>query len=368
MYNWQQTDWRHFRYEAEKYTSYLLEFIELVGESVGYQNSLSEAGQAETIVTLLVKEALKTSAIEGEMISRADVISSIRKNLGYPTPTLNIKDKRSEGIALLLVQCRATYQEDLSEKMLFQWHQWLMRGNYSVNVGVWRTHLEPMQVISGTVGKEKIHFEAPPSSKVPAEMELFIRWFNDSKPDGPKPILNPLIRAAIAHLYFETIHPFEDGNGRIGRIIAEKALAQNLKRPILMSLSTAIEANKLQYYQALQQAQRSNDLNLWITYFSQTIVAAQRNFIKTISFLLKKAAFFDSHRARLSTSQLKVLGRMLEEDGEFVGGMNAKKYGSIAQVSKATATRHLQDLVDKNILIVHGNARNTNYQVNLEPL
>lgn len=367
MYNWQLNDWPQFRYEESAFTEIALSFVELAGQSLGYLNGLPGNEQAESIVTILVKEAIKTSSIEGEFISRADVISSIRKNLGYTTPAYHIKDKRSEGIATLLVKAREDFNQNLTEDVLFAWHRSLMLGNMNINIGQYRSHSEPMQVISGSIGKEEVHFEAPPSAQVPSEMKAFLSWFNNSKPDGPSPIPNLLIRAAIAHLYFETIHPFEDGNGRIGRVIAEKVLAQGLKRPILMSLSTAIEADKKAYYAALKQAQRTNDLNLWIQYFSETILAAQQEFIETIDFLLKKTAFFDRHQRQLNEAQLKVLNRMLEEgEGNFKGGMNARKYQSISKVSKATATRHLQDLVEKEILIVQKGGRSTQYQVNLE--
>jgi Fic family protein len=176
-----------------------------------------------------------------------------------------------------------------------------------------------------------------------------------------------LIRSSIAHLYFETIHPFEDGNGRIGRVIAEKALAQGLKRPILMSLSNTIEADKKAYYAALKQAQRTNDLTNWIHYFSETILKAQQEFIQTIDFSLKKTHFFEKYLPQLNQAQHKVISRMLEEgEGNFQGGMNARKYQSISGVSKATATRHLMDLVEKNILMVQKGGRSTEYQVNLE--
>ena len=367
VYNWQQKDWLRFQYDEQKVAQTALRFAELAGQSVGYLNGLAERNQADTIVTILVKEAIKTSEIEGEMISRADVISSIRKNLGFETETHVIKDKRSEGIAMLLVKSRENFAADLSQEMLFEWHKMLMRGNHSIIAGEWRTHAEPMQVVSGSIGKEKIHFEAPPSVKVPTEMKAFISWFNASNHDGSSPIENPIIRSAIAHLYFETIHPFEDGNGRIGRVIAEKALAQGLKRPILMSLSTAIEAKKKNYYQALQEGQSGNKINNWIQYFGDMILEAQADFIQSIHFLLKKTAFLDAQKSKLNESQLKVIYRMLNEGEEaFLGGMNARKYQSISHVSKATATRHLQDLVDKKILVATGNGRNVNYQVNLE--
>jgi Fic family protein len=366
QYNWEQEDWRHFQYNESEFTAIALEFTALAGESQGYIQSLSGNEQAETILAILVKEAIKTSAIEGEFLSRVDLVSSIRKNLGYPTPSFHIKDKRAEGIAILLVKARENIEADLTEKQLFEWHKLLMLGNNVVNSGQYRSHSEPMQVVSGAIGKEKVHFEAPPSARVQAEMQLFFEWLNETKPGGKMPIPNLLIRAAIAHLYFETIHPFEDGNGRIGRIIAEKCLAQGLRRPILMSLSTAIEADKTSYYEALKKAQRTNELTEWIHYFSETILKAQRDFLAMIDFLIKKAAFFDRHQSQLNEAQTKVINKMLE-DGEatFVGGMNAKKYQTITQVSKATATRHLQDLVEKGILVAQQGGRSTNYQVNL---
>lgn len=365
MYNWQLKDWRQFQFNENEFTALALSFMALAGESQGYVQSLSNTNQAESIITLLVKEAIKTSAIEGELLSREDLVSSIRKNLGYSVSD-SIKDKRSEGIATLLVKARAEFESDLTEIQLFEWHRLMMLGNTTINAGQYRSHTEPMQVISGAVGKEVIHFEAPPSAQVPAEMKMFFEWFNETKPGGKKPITNLLIRAAVAHLYFETIHPFEDGNGRIGRIIAEKTLAQGLKRPILMSLSTTIEADKKSYYAALKQAQRTNDLTAWIHYFSETILKAQQDFISTINFTVKKSTFFDTYKLQLNAAQLKVIKRMLEEGQEFVGGMNAKKYQSITQVSKATATRHLQDLVEKGILILKQGGRSTSYQVNLQ--
>lgn len=366
QYNWQQTDWRNFQYDEKNFTQMTLAFMEIAGQSQGYLKGLNSAFQEVSIVDILVKEAIKTSAIEGELISRADVISSIRKNLGYTSPSLIIKDKRSEGIAMLLVKAREEFEADITEAMLFDWHRLLMRGNHTFEVGKWRSHSEPMQVISGAIGKEKIHFEAPPSVSVPQEMALFIDWFNATKPDGISPIHNTIVRSAIAHLYFETIHPFEDGNGRIGRIIAEKALAKGLKRPILMSLSTAIEADKKAYYEALQKAQSSNHIHDWIDYFGKTILKAQDDFIKSIDFILKKTAFFDTHKSLLNVEQEKAISRMLEEsETGFKGGMNARKYQSINRVSKATATRHLQDLVEKEILIVKNSGRSTSYDVNI---
>lgn len=366
-YNWEQEDWLKFRYKESEFTAIALEFTALAGESQGYVQSLSGVEQTETILSVLVKEAINTSAIEGEFLSRIELVSSIRKNLGYTTPGHSIKDKRAEGIAILLVKARENINDDLTEVQLFDWHNLLMLGNKNINSGQYRRHSEPMQIVSGAIGKETVHFEAPPSVQVQAEMEMFFNWFNETKPDGKRPIHNLMIRAAVAHLYFETIHPFEDGNGRIGRIIAEKTLAQGVKKPLLMSLSTAIEADKKSYYTALKKAQRTNEVTEWIHYFSKAILKAQQDFMLTINFLLKKTTFFDRYQTQLNEAQTKVINRMME-DGEsvFVGGMNARKYQSIAKVSKATATRHLHDLVVKGILTSQKGGRSTNYQLNME--
>lgn len=365
MYNWQQNDWRRFRYNENLFTEKALTFMALVGESYGYIQSLSNTERNESVVDLLINEAIKTSAIEGEFLNRIDLASSIRRNLGYQTPSFRIKDRRAEGIAALLVKVRESFDENLTDTEIFEWHKLLMLGNNSINSGEYRSHSEPMQVISGAAGKEIVHFEAPPSDMVSQEMELFFKWFNDTKPDGKQPIANLLIRAAIAHIYFETIHPFEDGNGRIGRIIAEKAIAQGLKRPILMSLSSSIEANKKDYYEALQQAQRTNELTNWIDYFSQVILDGQLEFKNTMHFIRRKTAFFEKYHSLFNEAQSKVIARMLHEEF-FEGGMNARKYQSITRVSKATATRHLQDLVEKGILVSENKGRSTNYQVKLD--
>jgi Fic family protein len=362
LYNWQQKDWTEFQYDDKKNEYLWLTYTNIVGESQGFLKASSQGIQEESIINLLVNEAIKTSEIEGEFLSRIDLISSIRKNLGYTNETIAIKDKRSAGIAELLIKSRESYDENLSEEMLFDWHKSLMQGNYAIEIGQWRTHAEPMQVVSGAMGREKIHFEAPSSAQIPEEMTKFIEWFNQSKTT----IINPIVRSSIAHLYFESIHPFEDGNGRIGRIIAEKALSQGIKRPILMSISKTIESNKNAYYSALQKGQRTNEIDEWIEYFGKVIIEAQQDFNNTINFSIKKAAFFDNHQSLLNERQQKVIQRMLAEgENEFIGGINARKYLAIAKTSKATATRDLQDLVEKGLLISKGAGRSVGYQVNL---
>ena len=244
----------------------------------------------------------------------------------------------------------------------------LMKGDKEIKKGEWRNHKEPMQIISGPLGKQKVHYEAPPSDRVPKEMKRFITWFNETGPGGKNEIKKTPVRSAIAHLYFESVHPFEDGNGRIGRAIAEKVISQGIGRPVLISLSRTIEANKKGYYNALEKAQRSNEITEWINYFVKTIVTAQTETEVQIDFTLRKAKLFDRVKDQLSDRQLKVIKRMLEKGPDsFQGGMTARKYVSLTKISKATATRDMQDLLEKTVfkLVEGSGGRSTRYEVNL---
>ena len=361
-YNWQQKDWPNFQYETTDIEDMLFDFAQRTGRISGVLEGLSEVEQTEAMINLMVSEAIKTSEIEGEYLSRNDVMSSIRRNIGLNPDLPPTKDKRAEGVAELMLAVRNNFLKPLSSKMLFDWHTMLMKGSKGIEIGQWRTHKEPMQIVSGAIGREIVHFEAPPSSKVPSEMNGFVKWFNESQQHMRKPI----IRSAIAHLYFETIHPFEDGNGRVGRAIAEKALSQSIGRPVLLSLSKSIESNKNKYYDALKAAQRSNEITNWINYFVKTVLDAQIDAEREIEFTLKKTKFFDNHKNALNERQQKVVRRMLEEGPQgFEGGMNARKYVSITSTSKATATRDLQDLVEKNIFKPIGGGRSTRYEIKL---
>jgi len=223
-----------------------------------------------------------------------------------------------------------------------------------------------MQVVSGYVGKRKIHFEAPPKDRVPQEMKSFIQWFNETNIGGKQEITKPIVRSAIAHIYFESIHPFEDGNGRIGRAISEKALSQGAARPILLSLSKTIEANKKDYYDALKQAQKSNEITPWLVYFSNLALQAQIEAEEEIDFTLRKTKFFNHYEPVLNERQLKAIRRMLEEGPKgFKGGMSNKKYMSLTKTSNTTAKRDLNDLVERKIFVPMGGGRSTSYDINL---
>jgi Fic family protein len=365
QYNWQQKDWPGFTYSLTGADDVLFSFTERTGHTSGMLKALPENIQMEAIIDMMVAEAIKTSEIEGEYLSRKDVFSSVKKNLGLLSK-VQIRDKKAAGIGEMMADVRNTFKESLTREKLFAWHTMLMADTKETEIGKWRTHAEPMQVISGAMGKEKVHFEAPPSAAVAKEMKRFLQWFNDTAPGGRIEIKKGPVRAAVAHLYFETIHPFEDGNGRIGRAIAEKALSQGIGRPVMLSLSKTIEAAKKDYYAALQKAQRSNEISSWVNYFVRTILQAQKEAETQIDFTLKKVKFFDRFKNQLNERQLTVIKRMLDEGPEgFKGGMNARKYAGITKTSKATATRDLQFLASINALTAFGGGRSTSYQANL---
>ncbi len=361
-YNWQQEDWLQFKYSNELAEEVLQLFLTNTGYLKGFQEGLSEEEQLDSLLKLMMKEALKTSSIEGEVLSKKDVLSSIKKKLGLLQTNEKLKDKKAEGVAELMVDVRKTFKSPLNEEMLFRWHKKLMKGDAHVLVGQYRTHPEPMQVVSGAMGKVKVHFEAPPSLAIPLEMSAFIAWFNKKEQE----LMNPVLRAALTHLYFESLHPFEDGNGRIGRALAEKALSQGLGSPVLFSLSAAIESDKKLYYSSLQKAQGSNEVNLWLKYFNKLVLKAQELAKEEMKFTVKKSKFFKTYSHLLNERQLKVVNRMMDEGPEgFEGGMNTAKYMGITKASKATATRDLQDARDKGWMLPKGGGRSTSYDLNL---
>jgi len=242
----------------------------------------------------------------------------------------------------------------------------LMSGRQDLkDIGRYRTSSEPMQVFSGAIGSPKIHFEAPPSAKVPSQMKQFIAWFNRTAPGGTEP-LPALTRAGVAHLYLESIHPFEDGNGRIGRALAEKSLAQCLGRPSLIALAETILARRARFYAALEAANKSNEITEWLAWFAGTIIEAQRRTLALIEFLIDKTKLLDRIRGQLNDRQEKALLRMFREGPEgFEGGMSAGKYSTITGASPATTTRDLADLTEKGAFIREGGRRHARYKLNV---
>ncbi len=363
-YNWQQSDWPNFRYDVSAIHDTLFYIAEKTGLINGKFSHLADDLQSEAMISLMVEEAVKTSEIEGEYISRPDIRSSIKNKLGLNQEVVRVYDKRAEGVAALMLDVRNTYKQPMTDKKLFEWHLMLLSASLNPNLKIacWRTDAEPMQVVSGYHGRWVVHYEAPPATDVPGEMKKFIHWFNATAPGNPQEIKFAAVRAAIAHLYFESIHPFEDGNGRIGRAIAEKALSQGMGCPVILSLSQAIEADKKAYYAALNQASKSNNITDWLSYFVNMVLAAHVHVEEQINFTLKTSAYFNLFEERLNERQLKVVRRMIQAGvSGLEGGMSAKKYMILTGTSKATATRDLQDLLLMKAVNQVGEGRSVRY-------
>lgn len=364
-WNWEQSGWPEFTYDPAALEQLERQFLLHSGEFIGAFKHVGPDDRDLLKIELISDEALKTSEIEGEVLNRDSVQSSLRHQFGLGTDQRRIPPAE-QGISEMMVDLYRSFEDPLRHETAFAWHSMLMSGERRIQViGGYRTHSDPMQVVSGSMHDPKVHFEAPPSSKMTAEMDAFVLWFNETAPGGKRP-LPALTRAGIAHLYFVSIHPFEDGNGRIGRAIAEKSLAQNLGQPSLIALAYTIERARKAYYAALERNNKDIEITDWLLYFGGTVVEAQRNTIKRVDFYVAKARLYEALRDRLNERQEKVLARIFKEgiDG-FKGGLSAENYISIAKTSRATATRDLQDLVANGALTKTGELRHTRYHLNI---
>ena len=368
-YNWQFSSWPNFAYNLGGLEADLADLNTILGRLGGLADGLPEELETETTVDLMLAEAVRSSAIEGQRLDRESVVSSIRNRLGLNLSPVAVQHRNSAGAGELMVAVRRSFADPLDATTLFAWHTSLMGGGGTAeDVGCWRSGDGAMQIVSGRIDRPLVHFEAPPAVRVPSEMEIFFEWFNATAPDGPRPELHAAVRSALSHLHFESVHPFEDGNGRIGRAVAEKALSQGVGRPVLLSLSSAIESERNAYYDALESAQRSENVTDWMAYFIDTVLRAARDSERQIGFVVAKSKFYIRHRDRLSPRQSKVIARMLEAgpDG-FEGGINARKYVALTKVSKATATRDLQLMLEIGAIErCGGGGRSTSYQLVLQ--
>lgn len=360
-WNWQQKDWPNFTFSSNKFTLLENRFFQQSGVSFGAVKHISKDERQDILINFMSNEALETSEIEGEVLDRLSVQSSIKRQLGLNAPRTTNKPAEN-GISEMMIDLYHNYAEPLTHETLFRWHKMLMNGRRDIeHIGAYRRHEDPMQVISGADYNRKVHFEAPPSHMIPKEMEQFIFWFNHTSPVG-EGALPPLTRSAIAHLYFVSIHPFEDGNGRIGRALVEKILSQSLEQPSIIALSTEINKGKGAYYKALAEHSLNNHIDGWIEYFGDTILKAQQYSIEQIEFIIKKGQFMHKYGEQMNARQSKAILRMFDEGvGGFKGGLSAKNYMTITGAPSTTTTRDLNDLVNKGILTKTGSLKSTRY-------
>ncbi len=353
-WNWQQDDWPQWRFDSQALSGLESRFLLSSGRLLGAWQHLNGDDQSHMKISLLSEEAMKTSAIEGEYLDRESVQSSVRRQLGLG---VDRKHRPAEsGIAELMVACFEGFGAPLTHETFFTWHQLVCLGRTDLHdVGQYRTHLEPMQVVSGPLQKREVHCEAPSSTAMMQEMKGFIDWYQATS-------LPALTKAGLAHLWFVSIHPFEDGNCRIARALCEKILAQNLGQPSLLALSYQIEKDLKSYYAALEQNNKTMDVTPWLIWFAETALKAQTYSGAMIDLLIAKTKMMDRLRGQLNARQEKALLLLFDAGPEgFEGGLSAKNYRTITDSLEATATRDLRDLVAKGALRRTGDRKGTRY-------
>ena len=364
-WNWQQPDWPDFQWDSTALAALEAQFLQQSGVLIGSVKHLGDSDREAATIDIMTGEALKTSEIEGELLNRDSVQSSLRRQFGLDTDQRRIPPAE-RGIAEMMVALYRSFDEPLTAQTLYAWHRMVVSGRSDIRaIGRYRDHDDPMQVVSGPLHKPKVHFEAPPSHAMADEMQRFLAWFAATATGGDQPLAG-LTRAGIAHLYFVSIHPFEDGNGRIARALAEKALSQAIGQSSLIALSQIIQRKRSTYYDALEAANKHNDITRWLVYFAETVIAAQAHSLALIDFLLAKTKYYDRFRDRLNERQAQVIARMFREglDG-FQGGLSAANYITIADTSRATTTRDLQELVAMGAFTQTGSLKSTRYHLNI---
>ncbi len=367
-YIWQLPKWTsRFRWDSERLILPLGAVRRRQGEILGKAAGLRFELELDARASILTDEAITTAAIEGESLDRDSVRSSVARRLGLPTAGLPPIARNVDGLVETLVDATRSYDKVLTKQRLCAWHAALFPTGHSgiqpIAVGDWRRSEETMRVVSGAVGRETVHLEAPPTARVPAEMERFLDWYEAV--EEPR---DAVLRAALAHLWFVTIHPFEDGNGRLARAISDMTLAKDEGTGLrLYSMSTQIRADQKEYYSVLERAQRGEgDLTNWMVWFLGSLERAIAGAEGIMELVLAKARFWQSHVAvELNTRQRKVVNRMLDAGpGGFEGGLTNRMYVGLTKTSRATSQREIADLVANGLLIKQpGAGRSTSYDV-----
>lgn len=362
IYIWQQEEWPDFTWDDSKLSYKLGKVRSMQGKLVGKMGALGFDLKNSTMLDALTSDITKSSEIEGVILDTAQVRSSVARHLGMEIEGLPEADRYVEGVVQVMMDATQNYMQPLTEERLFNWHAALFpngrSGIYKITVADWRQGAEPMQVISGALGKEKIHYQAPDSDNVPYQMRLFLDWANRNQQ------LDPVLKAALAHLWFVTIHPFDDGNGRISRTITDLFLARADEMPHrFYSMSAQIRKQRKSYYEILEKTQKGNlDITNWLVWFLDCLEAALVDTEKSISTVLQKTAFWEKHRlVPMNERQIKIVNLLW--DG-FEGKLTSSKWGKITKCSPDTALRDIQDLVVKGILRKREEGgRSTNYEL-----
>lgn len=362
-YIWQDSRWPHWEYDLKQLTALLTKVYQAQGRLLGHLHHVGIHLRDQESLRVLTEDVLKTSEIEGEKFDPNLVRSSIAKRLGMPIGALAPADRHVDGVVDMVLDATQHHQNPLTQERLFAWHAALFPTGYSglskIGVGTWRDDaLGPMQVVSGHVNRQKVHFEAPPATSLPAEMKQFFLWFNTDQQD------DPIIKAGLAHLWFVTLHPFDDGNGRIARAIGDMALARaDGSSQRFYSLSAQIGRDRKNYYDLLEKTQKGElDVTQWLGWFLNSLLSAIQVAQADLSITLAKTNFWQHWSATpMNERQIKLLNQLL--DG-FDGKLTSSKWATIAKCSPDTALRDITDLLERGVLVKsNSRGRSTSYEL-----
>ena len=362
LYIWQDSEWPKMKWQDSQLSKLLAEVNMLRGQLAGRMAMFGFTEQSDTMLDALTTEIVNSAEIEGQRLNRDSVRSSVARHLGIDTGGTVNEDHYIDGVVQVMLDATQNHQKKLDAERLFDWHAALFptgrSGMYKITVAEWRKGEEAMQVVSGAIGREKVHYQAPPSSDVPMMMDELLQWIETENET------DPLVKAAVAHLWFVTIHPFDDGNGRLCRTITEMLIARadNTARRYY-SMSSEILKHRNNYYDKLEKTQKGElDITEWIEWFLTTLKAALTFSLNKTENVIRKVAFWDKHRdTPLNDRQRKVLNMLL--DG-FEGKLNSSKWYKINHCSQDTATRDIKDLIDKGMLRkTDEKGRSTSYEI-----
>ena len=357
---WQYEQWPHFCWNDSNIISLLARIREQQGQLIGLMNGLGFDTQHRNALEVMTEDVLRNAEIEGMLLNPNHVRSSVAKHLGLDTAGMPEADHYTDGVVQVLMDAVQHADAPLTEERLFNWHAALFptgrTGITPITVAAWRRGAEPMQVVSGAMGKEVVHYQAPASEEVEKEMKQFLQWVNQESS------IDPVLKAAIAHLWFVNIHPFDDGNGRLTRTITDMLLARADRMPMrFYSMSAVILRNKKAYYEVLEYSGKHGlDITQWLIWFLQTMEEAIATAMHNVQRVLKKSLFWQTYASTsLNERQVKIINRLW--DG-MDGKLNTSKWAKMTHCSAATALRDIQDLVQKGILRDTGESgRNVNY-------
>ena len=363
MYLYDNQNWPIFEWNSEKLLPLLAYVRNRQGKLIGKMGALGFELQNEANLEILTIEILKSTEIEGEFLDREQVRSSIARRLGLDISGLVYSERNVDGIVDLMLDATKKYDKELTKERLFSWHASLFpagqSGMYKIITGNWRDDSTgPMQVVSGALGKEKVHYQAPPANQIENEMRIFFDWFNLEQN------VDPVLKAAIAHLWFVTLHPFEDGNGRISRALSDMLLARSDEQSYrFYSMSTQIRKERNSYYDILEKTQKGSlDITNWIEWFLNSLLHSIENSEKLLEKVIYKHEFWlQNSKVSINDRQRKILNMLMDD---FEGVLNTTKWAKIGKCSQDTALRDIQDLIEKGILAKsEQGGRNTNYEL-----